>query len=120
MLAKPVLGSLPYGAAKSHNNLRELTNLQGTTTLRTRLWLPVGYCKLEKEDLMSTHDPLVPSRSIDPSKPLARVQEYLVAAKECVVLIQEFLLALKDMLFTAALIISFVWMAISLIKGLHP
>jgi len=68
---------------------------------------------------MSTHDPLVTSQSIDHSKPLARLQEYLVAGKKCVELINELFLALKDMLFTAALIISFVWMAIYLILGLH-
>ena len=62
---------------------------------------------------------VVPARVIDHSKPLAQLQEYLVAGKRCVELINELFLALKDMLFTAALIISFVWMAIYLILGLH-
>lgn len=68
---------------------------------------------------MSTQDPIITGRVIDHSKPLARFQEYLVAARSCVVLIQDLLMALKDMLFTAALIISFIWMAIYLIKGIH-
>ena len=68
---------------------------------------------------MLTQDPLSPERAIDHSKPLARLQEYLVAARSCVVLIQDLLMALKDMLFTAALIISFIWMAIYLISGIH-
>lgn len=69
---------------------------------------PVGYCKLEKGDLMSTHDPLVPSRSIDPSKPLARVQEYLVAGKVCAVLLREFLVEVKEVIVMLALIAFFV------------
>ena len=68
---------------------------------------------------MSTQGPVVLARVIDHSKPLARFQEYLVAARSCVVLIQDLLMALKDMLFTAALIISFIWMAIYLIRGIH-
>ena len=68
---------------------------------------------------MSRQDPVAPVRVIDHSKPLAQVQEYLVAGKKCVDLLQELLLSLKDLLFTAALIISFVWMAIYLINGLH-
>ena len=68
---------------------------------------------------MSTQDPVVPSRVIDHSRPLARLQEYLVEGKKCVDLLNALLLSLKDMLFTAALIISFVWLAIYLIGGIH-
>ena len=68
---------------------------------------------------MSANDPLLPSRTIDHSKPLAQLQEYLVAAKNCVILFQDLLMALKDMLFTAATIISFVWMVISIFQAMH-
>jgi hypothetical protein len=68
---------------------------------------------------MSAQNPVVSTRVIDQTKPLAQLQEYLVAGKNCVNLLNELLLSLKDMLFTAALIISFVWLAIYLIGGIH-
>jgi len=58
---------------------------------------------------MSTLDPLVSSRSIDHSKPLAQLQEYLVAGKACAVLLKEFLVELKEVIVMLTLIAFFVF-----------
>ena len=57
---------------------------------------------------MSSQDPVVPTRVIDHSKPLAQFQEYLVAGKVAAVLLKELLVEIKELLVLITLIAFFV------------
>lgn len=58
------------------------------------------------------------SKSVS-TKPLSRLQEYLVETKHCVALFRELLVEVKELIVVLALIAFFVWGVIELFKHLH-
>lgn len=53
------------------------------------------------------------------TKPLSRLQEYLVEAEVCLGLLRKVLLELKEVAFVVVMLLFFIWSAVQLLRGIH-